>query len=179
MSEVPCICYVIVIVLFSINSTITYVSINHFEFNTKLYLQISGTAMGTFSAPSLVNLFMGNLEQIPLSDCQPKPLIWLRFIDDIFLIWTHDEDELNRFVQYATQVHYKIKFTCNKSKSHVTFLDIKVVLDPLSNKLYTTLYTKPTEMRDVLYYMAMHLLSTKVGGRYGQFLRIRHICTKD
>ena len=40
--------------------------------------------MGNVTAPSLANLFMGFLEQTLLSKCAKKPLVWFRYIDDIF-----------------------------------------------------------------------------------------------
>ena len=48
--------------------------------------------MGTAAAPNYANLFMDRFET--------KALIWLRFIDDIFMIWTHGEDNLNEFIKY-------------------------------------------------------------------------------
>ena len=50
------------------------------------YHQIKGTAMGTRRAPSYGNLFMGHLEQKFLNFEPYKPSLWLRFIDDIFLL---------------------------------------------------------------------------------------------
>ena len=28
-----------------------------------------------------------------------QPLVWFRCIDDIFFIWNHNEDELNKFLE--------------------------------------------------------------------------------
>ena len=30
-----------------------------------------------------------------------KPLVWFRHIDDIFLIWTHGEEKLKKFMEDA------------------------------------------------------------------------------
>ena len=51
--------------------------------DSKHYLQVKGTAMGTHMAPSYANLFMGFLEQDFLHSAVEKPSLWLRFIDDI------------------------------------------------------------------------------------------------
>ena len=61
----------------------------YFEFNDEFFLQIGGTAMGTELAPNYANLFMDMFENKALDNYPLKPLIWKRFIDDIFLIWTH------------------------------------------------------------------------------------------
>ena len=66
----------------------------NFEFNGDHYLQIAGTAMGTTLAPNYDNLFMDRFERRALDNWNPKPLLWLRFIDDIFMIWPHGEDKL-------------------------------------------------------------------------------------
>ena len=60
-----------------------------FTFNGDHFLQTGGTAMGTTVAPNYANLFMDRFETKALSNWPLKPLIWLRFIDDIFMIWIH------------------------------------------------------------------------------------------
>ena len=152
---------------------------NHFEFNGKLYLQIGGTAMGTRFAPSFANLFMGNFEH-NLLQLYDKPIkLWLRFIDDIFLVFEHGEDELKRFVNLANSLVDSIKFTEEHSLDSIVFLDTRVIKDPKIHTLYTTLYLKPTDTRDFLHFSSSHPRRQKTGGPYGQFLRIRRICTRD
>lgn len=60
---------------------------NAFRFKDDFYLQKKGTAMGTRMAPSYANLFMGKFETEFLNSEQLQPLIWLRYIDDIFFLW--------------------------------------------------------------------------------------------
>ena len=71
---------------------------NNFEFDEQFYLQKHGTAMGTRMAPPYANLFMGDLERSALDKTAYKPLVWWRYIDDIFLIWTHGPDKLTDFI---------------------------------------------------------------------------------
>ena len=63
----------------------------------KYYLQIQGTAMGTKMAPAYANLFMGKLEESLIHLGKPHILIWKRFIDDVFLIWTGSETEFETY----------------------------------------------------------------------------------
>ena len=49
--------------------------------------------MGTKMAPAYANLFMGKLEEKLKQIGKPRILIWKRFIDDIFIIWTGSETE--------------------------------------------------------------------------------------
>ena len=66
--------------------------------------------MGNVTAPSLANLFTGFLEQNLLSKCAKKPLVWFRYIDDIFFIWTHSEEELDDFFKFCNTYNPNIKF---------------------------------------------------------------------
>ena len=66
---------------------------NVFEFDNKYYLQIQGTAMGTKIAPVYANLFMGRLEETLKELGKPHIVLWKRFIDDIFIIWTGSASE--------------------------------------------------------------------------------------
>ena len=61
----------------------------NFEFNGEHFLQTGGTAMGTSLALNYANLFMDRFESKALAGYHLKPLTWLRFTDDIVMIWTH------------------------------------------------------------------------------------------
>ena len=88
---------------------------NTFTFNQKNYLQVGGTAMGTKLAPSLANIFMGHFEEKHVYSYHPQPLIWLRFIDNIFTIWTHGQTEFQTFLDHLNSCHKTIKFTVDVS----------------------------------------------------------------
>lgn len=62
---------------------------NNFQFNGQHYLQIGGTAMGTRVAPTFANIFMAHFEATHVYTYPLQPVLWLRFIDNIFLLWTH------------------------------------------------------------------------------------------
>ena len=53
------------------------------------------------------------------------PLVWFRYIDDIFFIWTHGENELKSFMQNLNQFHPNLSFTYESSKKQIAFLDCK------------------------------------------------------
>ena len=67
---------------------------NVFEHNRRYFKQKRGTAIGTKMAPPYAILFMDSLEQRFLRSSPLKPLVWWRYIDDIFLIWLHGEEKL-------------------------------------------------------------------------------------
>ena len=104
--------------------------------------------MGTWMAPSYANLFMGKLECEFLRTQNIEPRVWWRFIDDIFVIWTHGEEELCRFNQSLNHHHPTIKFTATWSAEQVMFLDIMLCLK--NGQIGTDLYTKHKDKHQYL-----------------------------
>ena len=142
-----------------------------FNFNGDHYLQNGGTAMGTAAAPNYANLFMDRFETKALQNWPLKPLLWLRFIDDIFMIWTNGEDKLEELITYLNGIHPTIKFTSEHSYTNISFLDTTVRIND-NRELYTTLYEKPTDTHLYLHYSSTHHAPSKTKGPYGQFLRL-------
>ena len=77
--------------------------------------------MGTKMDPSDASLFMGKLEMDFLGFCNKTPLIWLRFLDDNFMIWNHSEQDLHDFISKINNCHDTIKFTFNYSNKKLLF----------------------------------------------------------
>ena len=150
---------------------------NNFQFNGTNFLQIGGTAMGTRVAPTYANLFMSRLEEKMLDSYPLKPTQWLRYIDDIFFIWEHGENELKKWLAYMNNYHSTIKFTAEWSKDKVNFLDTTVRVK--DGERYTTLYRKPTDTNSYLRYDSAHPPKCKESLPYSQFLRLRRICKNE
>ena len=85
--------------------------------------------MGTALAPNYANLFMDRFETNARKNWDKQPLLWLSFIDDIFMIWIHGEEELKNFLTYLNSIHDKIKFTHEFSKNSINFLDTTLKID--------------------------------------------------
>ena len=106
--------------------------------------------MGTLMAVNLANLFMGKFETDLLNDYRNKYNksvgIWLRYTDDIFFTWDHDESSLKHFINfcnsYSTNQNMRSKLSFEKDyfTSHVYFLDTKVKFNV--HILVTKLYSK-------------------------------------
>ena len=73
---------------------------DYFEFSENVSQQISGTAIGTTFAPPYACIYMEEVETGFLQTQRLKPLVWLRFIDDIFFIWTHGKENLKHFMKH-------------------------------------------------------------------------------
>ena len=150
---------------------------NNFKFNEKHYLQIGGTAMGTKLAPSYANIFMFDFEEKYVYTYDLHLKIRLRYIDDIFCIWPHGEAKLTKFTDHLNNVHETIKFTVEKSKMSIDFLDTTVRTE--NRELETSLFVKPTDRKNYLPFDSAHPYSCTKGLPYGQFLRIRRICSDE
>ena len=44
-------------------------------------------------------IFMDSLEEDTLSNSLLKPLVWWRYIGNIFMVWEHGEEELKKFLE--------------------------------------------------------------------------------
>ena len=104
-------------------------------------------------------------------------LVWIRYIDDVFFIWTDGENEVKSFMQKLNQFHPNLSFTYESSKKEIAFLDCKVNL--FENKLTTDFYVKPTDTHQYLDYTSSHLEHTKKSIVYSQTFRLRRICSFD
>ena len=103
------------------------------------------------------------------------PLIYLRFIDDIFLIWIGNKKDLMKFLNELNTKHESIKFKYQISHTRITNLDTDVYIK--NNKLYIKIYTKRTNRQTFFNINFEHPKSLKVSIPYSQALRIKKICS--
>ena len=75
---------------------------------------------------------------------------YMRFIDDIFLIWTGTTDQLMKFKQQIHDVHPSVKFDFNFFNKEINFLDT-VIYKTQSAKLETKLYRKESNRQAFLH----------------------------
>ena len=137
---------------------------NHFMFDDEYYTQRSGVAMGTKCAPHLANLFMASFEEQALALWRgTQPTIWLRYIDDIFMIWTGSTEELREFHLHLNSQMSTIKFTITNSPTSVSFLDLKIFKGNRFERkgiLDTGLHIKETNPQNFLHFSSCHPFST-------------------
>ena len=142
--------------------------------------------MGTPMAVNFANLFMSKFEQDLLAAYQKEhkttPLIWIRFIDDIFFIWHGDEASLKHFLNFCnnfaknSKMSSTIRFTYSYSQQSVNFLDTTVKLET-DGTISTTLFSKPTAAHNYLHSKSYHYPKSLRSIPKSQFIRIRRICT--
>ena len=89
---------------------------NYFELGKDVYHPILGTAIGKKFAPHYPNIFMAGLEEEIFEKSHFQPYLWLRYLDDIFCIWTEGLENLKEFFGFLNNVHPSIKFTMEYSQ---------------------------------------------------------------
>ena len=97
--------------------------------------------------------------------------------DNVFCIWQHGDIELSNFVEHLNSTHDTIKFSMETSKVEISLLDTMVKLG--NRKIITDLYCNPTDRNNYVPFNSAHPYHCKKGLPYGQFLRLRRICSRD
>ena len=96
--------------------------------------------MGIICAPAYANISMANFElKYIYPSIKDKTKMFLRFIDNLFMIWTGSEQELLDLMSDLNKKHPSIKFEFKYSQTKVEFLDVLFYKDH-SNMLQTTIY---------------------------------------
>ena len=109
---------------------------------------------------------------------QEKCKLYLRYIDDIFLIWIGTLDELNKFKANINQVHPSIRFDFNYTSNSANFLDTTVKKSS-TGKLATTLFKKEADFQAYFHRKSEHPESLKRNIAYAQVLPLKLMCTED
>ena len=120
---------------------------------------------------------MDSLQKGIQSNSLLKPLVWWRYIDDIFMLWEHGEEELKKFLETLNYYHPTTKFPVEYSRAKINFLDVTVMKN--DNQLVTDLYVKPTNEHQYLYASSCHVFHCKISKPFSQALRLNRICSEN
>lgn len=155
---------------------------NEFSFAGRFFKQICGTAMGKKYAPSLADMYMVEFDKKATGDYHLKPLLYCRFLDDIFFIWKFSLEELKIFEAYLNKLIPGIQITISAKHTNNQFLDTTVYKTDFGEESYalaTTVYFKPTDTHQLLHSFSHHPTHTCKGILKSQLLRFKRLgCTK-
>ena len=140
----------------------TCVKSTYFQWRETYYQQSFGTPMGSPISPILANIdFMEDFEQKALETARYKPKLWLRYVDDTFIIWQHGSDKLSDFLDHLNQQHPRIQFTMETETSDsLPFLDV-LISKRVDGSLGHPVYRKPTHTDRYLNARSFHPPSVK------------------
>ena len=125
-------------------------TLNNFLFDCMHHLLIKGCVLGTIYAPTYANVFMANFElKYIYPYIKHKTKMFLRFIDDLFMIWTSSEQELLDVMTGLNKKNPSIKFEFKYSQTKIEFLGVLVYKDN-NNMLQTTINRKQTDRQITL-----------------------------
>ena len=79
--------------------------------------------MGTKVAPSFAVTYMGTFEEAHIYTYVDQPLMYVWYIDDVFIIWQHGNTKLQHFFTHVNNSSPHIKFTTETSTKEIPFLD--------------------------------------------------------
>ena len=150
---------------------------NFSEFNNDVFQQISGTAIGTKFTLPYACIFMDQIETNFLRTQSHQPMVWFRYIDDIFFIWTHGEEKPEEFMADFNAFNLNIQFTYESSKKSIAFLDLDVALN--NGTLDSNVHVKPTDRHQYLLYSSSHPEHTKRSITFSQILRVSRISSRE
>lgn len=137
--------------------------------------------MGAPWAPAYVCLNLGLWEEeevvykssMYLDHCH----LWLRYIDDILMVWSGKIEQLTDFMQELNQNERNIGHTYSHQQVTLSFLDLQISIE--ETKIITKKFRKETAADTLLQAQSHHPRSLIHGIPTGQFLRMMRNCSKD
>ncbi len=137
--------------------------------------------MGSPFAPNYANLYMGLWEERYIFNNNPfsdNILFFRRFIDDIVMGFVGSEEELKAFNDYINGTYTNLKFTMEYSQREIHFLDLLISVND-NRRLETSIYRKNTDRNTILHATSFHPDHLIENIPYGQFIRLRRICSNE
>lgn len=131
--------------------------------------------MGCNVAPTFVVMYMNNFESCFV---YTHPLfnhvkIWLRYIDDIFIVWQGTPEQLETFHKYLNHATTSISLSLDSSPHSFAFLDVLVKIT--DNCFSFDIYSKPTDRNSLLAFSSCHSPSLIRSLPLSQFMRVKRI----
>ena len=115
--------------------------------------------MGSPISPLIANLFMEEFGVKALSTCPHPPSLWLRFVDDTFVITKAEHSQT--LLQTSTNQDPHIQFTVEPTQQgSLLFLDTLVTIQP-DNTFSTTVHRKPTHTDQYLHWDSNQHITAK------------------
>ena len=126
-----------------------------------VYRQEKGLVMGSPLSPVFANIYMEYFEEMVLESTSLKPSMWLRYGNDTFIIWPHQED-IQILLDHTNSIRLSIQFTMEKEQDNkLPLLDLLVT--HAEQGFRSSVYRKPTFTGQYLNFNSHHLYTVKKG----------------
>ena len=127
----------------------------YLQLGETFYEQMDGAAIGSPLSSVIAKLYLESLEEAAIRSSPFKHKLWVRYVDDMFVIWPHGPDRLQSFHQHLNEQEPKIQFTVAEEKDdQLPFLDVRVSKE--GGRLLTSVYWKPTRTERYIPYHSHH-----------------------
>ena len=152
-------------------------------FRDHCYKSKKGIPTGGCDSRQIADIFLHWLTHNKLKDQLPWDrliALFLRYIDDCFLIWKGTARQFDHFVQKLNQLAagFGIRFGSWELGKEVNFLDITLYLDS-QNKIQYKLFTKPTDARNYLRTDSFHPKHVFNSVAFSQMLRVANSNSRE
>ena len=140
-----------------------------------MYQQVCGCAMGKRFSPNFASIYVAEWEEAAISKSNKSPLLYLRYLDDILIIWPHSKEEFWNFFEILNQQDDNIKLKATISDKSVDFLDVTIYKGTqfeTSGYLDYKVFFKPTDTHQLLHCKSFHPHHTFKGIVKSQIIRI-------
>ena len=150
----------------------------YFGFEDHFFKQVDGAAMGSPLSPIIANLYMEGFENKAFASAPSLPTMWFRCVDDTFVLWPHDPNQLEEFHSHLNAQHPQIQFTREEEKDNqISFLD--VLVKRKDGVFKTSVYRKPTHTDRYTHFTSHHHPRVKTGTIKCLARRAEKICDKE
>lgn len=118
---------------------------NYYRFNNKFYKQNKGLPMGSPLSPILAEIYMNEFENNYLNSSKYKNYIkhWVRYVDDILIIWEGGMEYIEDFVKEVNSVNPMVQFKEEIGGKELCYLDLHIKITQ-SNKIEFDIFRKAT-----------------------------------
>ena len=91
-----------------------------------MYQQVCGCVMGKRFSPNFASIYIAEWEEAAISKSGKSPLLYLRYLDNILIIWPHSKEEFWNFFEILNQQDDNIKLKVTISHKSFDFLDVTI-----------------------------------------------------
>lgn len=145
------------------------------EFENELFFQKKGIQMGNNASVSIANITAA----VELHNMWSREMTFNgRFIDDIFaIINITNIQNVDEWID-NTFSHNFLKFTIEKSRKCINFLDLNISIDK-GNKIQTSLYQKPISKHEYVHFLSNHPKHMLTSLPFSCGLRVIRSCSNE
>lgn len=147
---------------------------NYFSYNGQLFQQRRGGAMGSPLTLTIINCYMFFFEQKIFNEVKNSHGLYLRYIDDIFLVINWPRRHLLKQIEKWNMFDANIKLEAHVDRS-ANFLDLN--MENKEGRLITKVHHKPSYEPYYLSFSIVHPMHMKTNIPFAMLLRAIRYCS--